>query len=198
MITTTPATEQEPATTELALDITGMTCASCVRRVEKALAKVEGVQEARVNLATEQARVIVDPARADRAALTAAVERAGYGVATMPAAPATAAPTAAPLTDPRDAERARHLADLRRKALVSLAIGLVMMALMYLPLALPMDLLAPILLIAATVVQVWAGQEIYRPAWAAARHGATNMNTLVALGTSVAFGYSAVVTLWPS
>jgi Cu+-exporting ATPase len=62
---------------------------------------------------------------------------------------------------------------------------------------LPMDIVAPLLLIAATVVQFWAGGPIYAAAWAAARHGTTNMHTLIAVGTSVAYGYSAFVTLWP-
>jgi Cu+-exporting ATPase len=61
-----------------------------------------------------------------------------------------------------------------------------------------MMLIAPLLLIAASIVQFWAGAVFYRATWAAARHGATNMNTLVAVGTSVAFGYSAFVTLWPT
>ncbi len=95
-------------------------------------------------------------------------------------------------------EGQREVDDLRRTSLVSLAVGLVMMALMYLPLDLDMTLVAPALLIAATVVQVWAGRVFYRAAWAAARHGSTNMNTLVAVGTSVAYGYSAFVTLWPT
>ena len=72
------------------------------------------------------------------------------------------------------------------------------MALMYLPLPIDtMDWLMPVLLVVATVVQFWAGAAFYRAAWAAARHGSTNMNTLVAVGTSVAYGYSAFVTLWP-
>jgi Cu+-exporting ATPase len=49
-----------------------------------------------------------------------------------------------------------------------------------------------------SIVQFWAGRSIYRSAWASARHRAVSMNTLVALGTSIAFGYSALVTLWPS
>ena len=56
----------------------------------------------------------------------------------------------------------------------------------------------PAILVVATVVQLWAGRPFYRAAWAAARHGATNMNTLVALGTGIAYGYSAFVTLWPA
>jgi Cu+-exporting ATPase len=185
---------------EALLPIEGMTCASCVRRVEKALTNVLGVQEASVNLATEKARVVFDPAQADLAHLSAAVERAGYRVGEMPpTAPVTISQPAAAAepVDPREVERARHVAELRTKSLVSLAAGLVMMALMYLPLGIPMDLLAPALLIAATVIQFWAGREFYRAAWAAGRHGATNMNTLVALGTSVAYAYSAFVTLWP-
>src|SRR5258708_37802915 len=69
--------------------------------------------------------------------------------------------------------------------------------LMYLPLNIPMDVLARVLLIVATLVQFWAGGPIYRAAWAAARHGSTNMHTLVAVGTTAAYGYSAFVTLWP-
>ena len=73
------------------------------------------------------------------------------------------------------------------------------MALMYVPLPIDtMDWLMPVILVVTTVVQFWAGKEFYAQAWAAARHGATNMNTLVALGTLVAYGYSAFATLWPA
>jgi Cu+-exporting ATPase len=60
-----------------------------------------------------------------------------------------------------------------------------------------MEVIAPLLLVGATVVQFWAGAGFYAAAWAAARHGGADMNTLVALGTSIAYGYSAFVTLWP-
>jgi Cu+-exporting ATPase len=66
-----------------------------------------------------------------------------------------------------------------------------------LPLPVSITTLAPLLLVAATLVQFWAGSGFYQAAWAAARHGGTNMNTLVAIGTSAAYGYSAFVTLWP-
>jgi P-type Cu+ transporter len=183
---------------ETVLPIAGMTCASCVRRVEKGLAKVPGVSAASVNLATERANVTYDPARVDLAALRTAVERAGYAVGEVTPAAAPVAPTAiAAAVDPRERERDRELADLKRKWIVSLVIGLVMMAEMYLPLNWDMAIVAPILLIQATIVQVWAGGVFYRTAWAAARHGGTNMSTLVAVGTSAAYGYSAFVTLWP-
>src|SRR6266545_2177138 len=82
---------------ELTLPITGMTCASCVRRVEKALAKVPGVADASVNLATERARVAFDPAQASAADLRAAVEKAGYGVGAARIEPAAAPAPQPPL-----------------------------------------------------------------------------------------------------
>ncbi len=190
-----------PSSGEMTLPVEGMTCASCVRRIEKALSKVEGVQEASVNLATEKARVVFDPAKAGLEQFRAAVERAGYKVGSRPepATAATAEETAAPAEeDPLDRERQRELDELGRKWRVSLVIGLAMMALLNLPLGLDLMILAPALLIGATVVQFWAGRVFYQAAWAAARHGATNMNTLVAMGTSMAYGYSAFVTLWPT
>ncbi len=196
---------QAPIPSELDLPIEGMTCASCVRRVEKALTKVEGVTGASVNLATEKAHVSFDPSQVDLARIEAAVSAAGYAVGAVApvfASVAPAQPTAPSTTeetlDPRDRERLREMADLKRKALVSLAVGVVMMILMYLPLPISMTTLAPFLLIAATVVQIWAGRVFYQATWAAAKHLSTNMNTLVAVGTSVAFGYSAFVTLWPN
>ncbi len=77
-VSSLPAAAPAPGT--LLLPVEGMTCASCVTRIEKALKKVPGVQEASVNLATEQARVVFDPAQAGREQLTAAVEKAGYQV----------------------------------------------------------------------------------------------------------------------
>ena len=190
----------ETETGEISLPIEGMTCASCVRRVEKSLVKVAGVREANVNLATEHATVSYDPSLVNLDELRAAVAKAGYAVGHM-AAPvqataATETQTAEPAYD-REAERTREMDDLKLKWQVSLVAGVVMMGLMYLPLPVSMMTLAPILLIVAAVVQFWAGRIFYQAAWAAAKHGSTNMNTLVAVGTSVAFGYSAFVTLWP-
>ncbi|MBA2449137.1 MAG: copper-translocating P-type ATPase, partial [Chloroflexi bacterium] len=198
------ASDGEPGAGEVTLPIEGMTCASCVRRIEKGLSRVPGVHEASVNLATEKARVVYDPAVAGLDQLTEAVEKAGYKVGEPPRVPSPASqgrddarPPAEPV-DEHERQRQRDIDDLRRKWTVSLAAGLAMMALMYLPLNVDMMLLAPVLLIASTVVQFWAGRVFYRAAWAAAKHGSTNMNTLVAVGTSVAYGYSAFVTLWPT
>ena len=214
------------ATVDCTFDIGGMTCASCVGRVQKALGRVDGVVAAAVNLATETATVSYDPAVADVAAMTAAVTRAGYTAAPRPTrradgdgtrpgdatgpgsgagprpAPGSGAATDQrgqdPEADALDARRDAEIARLGRRWKVALAVGLGLMAVMYVPIHLDtMDWLMPLLLVVATAVQLWAGADIYRAAWTAARHRATSMNTLVALGTGVAYGYSAFVTLWP-
>lgn len=178
------------------LPIEGMTCASCVRRVERSLAKVPGVTEANVNLATEKALVTFDPGLVSFQLLADAVEKAGYHVGQREIPP-VAANHPAQLKDERALARARETRDLKLKALVSLGIGVGLMALMYLPLHLDNRNLEPLLLILGAFVQVWGGARFYRAAWAVGRHGSTNMDTLVAVGTSIAFGYSAFVTLWP-
>ncbi|HLJ60258.1 MAG TPA: heavy metal translocating P-type ATPase [bacterium] len=184
----------------LELPIEGMTCASCVRRVERSLARVAGVERATVNLLTDSARVVFDPALATDAQLRGAVERAGYHVGVGGRPPGTAASSPVEATvpdDARDAAQRRQLDDLRAKWVTSLGVGAAMMLVTYLPLPVSPDVLAPFLLIGATVVQVWAGGTFYAAAWTAAKHGAATMDTLVAIGTSVAYGYSAFLTLWP-
>src|SRR6185437_12137337 len=182
--TRTPETEIPHDDEQVTLPIEGMTCASCVRRVERSLAKVAGVSEANVNLATEQARVMFDAALVD--------------LDQLPEPQTSDDADHADPVDERDAQRQHELDDLKRKSLISLTVGLAMMVLMYLPLNVSMMTLGPFLLIAATIIQFWAGRIFYEAAWAGAKHGTTNMNTLVAVGTSVAYGYSAFVTLWPS
>ena len=186
--------------TTCTLDITGMTCASCVRRVEKALGKVPGVSAAQVNLATEAATVTYDPAAVTADELTAAVGTAGYsGSLRSGDEPAASTESSASHQTADGGGRPDgELTRLKRRWQVALATGLGLMVLMYLPLDIDaMDWLMPAILVLATVVQFWAGRGIYAAAWAAARHRATNMNTLVALGTGISYGYSAFVTLWP-
>jgi Cu+-exporting ATPase len=192
------------------LPIEGMTCASCVRRIEKALLRVPGVEDASVSLAAERARVTLESGVATPEQLEAAVERAGYKVRPLPAAgraaaaegpagaPGAAAAPAATETDAQDRVQQRELDVLRRKWLLSLVLGAGMMVLMYVPLHLDMTVWAPVLLIAGSIVQFWAGGVFYAGAWAAGRHGGATMDTLIAVGTSAAYGYSAFVTLWPS
>ena len=172
-----------------------MTCASCVRRIEKAVGKLDGVSDARVNLATEVASITYDPQLLTVDDLTAAVAKAGYTATPRRGDGSTPAAAATPGTDEDDA---RALARMKRKWQVALATGLGLMALMYVPLYIDtMDWLMPAIFVVATVVQFWAGRDIYASAWTAAKHHSTNMTTLVALGTGVAYGYSTFVTLWP-
>ncbi len=170
-----------PAATEtLDLAIAGMSCASCVGRVERALLAVPGVRSATVNLATERARVELLAGTAHGNDLAAAVRRAGYATTT----PEGGSPAAA----------ARGMAALPEGAMAALALALAA------PLLLPM-LLRPFgvdwtlpgwaQLALAGVVQIAFGARFYRGAWKALRAGAGNMDTLVALGTSAAFGLSA-------
>src|SRR5919204_6577622 len=92
MVQHTQARANVSPTTEVTLPVTGMTCASCVRRIEKALGRLDGVSEANVNLATEKARVVFDPAVVGLDQMRAAVEKVGYRMGeTAPAAPAVAA-----------------------------------------------------------------------------------------------------------
>ncbi|MFN3750708.1 MAG: heavy metal translocating P-type ATPase [Thiobacillus sp.] len=169
-------------TETLKLDISGMTCASCSARVEKALARVPGVFEASVNLATEQATVKLARGTS-AAALIAAVERAGYG-ASLPAA-----------SDAAKATPARALPDWWP---VALAIAL------SLPLVVPMAARAfgvhwmlPGWLqwALATPVQFWLGARFYRAGWKALLAGSGNMDLLVAVGTSAAYGLSVYLLL---
>ena len=169
-------------TESFTLAISGMTCASCSARVEKALARVPGVLEASVNLATEQATTRVVQGTS-AAALIAAVERAGYG-AQLPLASGEAA--VAP---------ARALPDWWP---VALAIAL------SLPLIVPMlgklggaHWMLPgwLQLALATPVQFWLGARFYRAGWKALIAGSGNMDLLVAVGTSAAYGLSVYLLL---
>jgi Cu+-exporting ATPase len=183
-------------TEEAMLPIEGMTCASCVRRVEKALTKLPGVELANVNLATEQATVRFNPAMVGRDEFRKAVEKAGYGIRPEQ----VRAETQAAPGEVRDHEaerRAKELADVQRKFIFALVAGLVVMGIMFLPLPWPMETRNYIMLLIATPVQFWAGWQFYDGAWRSARHLSTNMNTLIAVGTSAAFLYSAFVTFFP-
>jgi Cu+-exporting ATPase len=178
-----------------------MTCASCVNRIERFLRKADGVLEANVNLATERATVRFDPAVAGRADLVKAIEAAGYDVRPERAAPATESGPVS-LTDETDAdtlERARELHELGVKAAVSIAVAVGIMALMFWPggVGLSMEEVNKLVLWPATFVQFWAGGMFISRAWAAARHRTVTMDTLVAVGTLAAWGYSVVVTMWP-
>jgi Cu+-exporting ATPase len=186
-------------TTELTLPIEGMTCASCVNRVERYLRKTDGVAEANVNLATEEARVRFDPTVVGEQELSRAVEAAGYNVRqSAAAAPDGAAELLSAASDERVEREASEQRRLGIEAAFAIVVGLSMMALTLWPARLlPLEQLNLVLAVPATVVQFWAGRRFYATAFRAARHGTANMSTLVVLGTTSAWAYSMVVTLFP-
>src|SRR6476620_573475 len=185
--------------------VEGMTCASCVNRITRFLSKVEGVAEANVNLASESATVRYDPAQVTVADLVEAVDAAGYVARVEQAASAdheADVAEAAAAKAERDEAAAKHAADLRRRLLVStvLTIPLILgLAKMTVAPWLPEFLVNPWFQLAlATPVQFWAGSIFYVGAFKAIRHKATDMNTLIAVGTSAAYFYSVATILFPA
>jgi P-type Cu+ transporter len=188
----------------LTLPVLGMTCASCQHHVEEALRATAGVESARVDLMAHRASVVFDPKLAMPQQLIEAIRSAGYD-AVLPRALGTE-------TDRQDREVDRSWL----KSWATLGAGAVAM-LLAMPLStemsapdrllmralpwlytLPANGLRWFLLALTFVVAGWAGRSIYTSALRALRHGATNMNTLVSLGTSVAFAYSAYATIAPA
>ncbi len=169
------------------LQIDGMTCASCVSRVEKALLKVPGVTSAEVNLATERALVKAASRDVDAALLAAAVEKAGYQVRVEVAAAACATSTEVSGHSTWPDWWPIALAAVLSAPLVVPMFGMLFgrdwMVNGWLQLAL------------ATPVQFWLGARFYRAAWKAVKAGAGNMDLLVALGTSAGYGLSLYLLL---
>ncbi len=188
-----------PQPIEIVLPIEGMTCASCVNRIERFLKKTPGVEQAAVNLATEKATVLVDPSAAGRDELVKAVEAAGYEVkAEVAADPAAAAAPLDAELSAEDVEREKAQRQTLLQAAVSIGAAIVFMVLMFWPQTrIEMEDINKLILWPATFIQFWAGGRFYRAAWRAGRHGGATMDTLVAIGTSAAWGYSVFVTLWP-
>ena len=183
-------------TAQETLPILGMTCASCVSRVERALRKPPGVLQADVNLATEKATVTYIPGQASRDDLVAAVKAAGYDVIEEPAAGAADATASA-----GEAARAAAYRALKIKVVAGFALSIVIFAgtmqpdwFPFLPAWLHNGY---VLWALATPVQFWVGRQFYTTAWSALRHGATTMNTLIAMGSSAAYFYSVLGVLFP-
>ncbi len=179
-----------PQTVDLAVG--GMTCAACSARVEKALAGVPGVVSAAVNLATERASVAVAPGAAGVADLIAAVQKTGY--------------TAQAVDDP-EARFAADEADAAwqaRRELMTVAGAFALTVPFFLQMALMAlgrgDLMMAswVQFLLATPVQFVGGWRFYVPAWRALRAGAGNMDLLVVMGTTAAWGLSVAVMIVPS
>lgn len=194
-----------PATESLTLPVLGMTCASCQHHVEDALRATAGVESAHVDLMAHRASIIFNPAVAAPASLVEAIRGAGYD-AVLPRA---GDPDSSNRPDDRSEESSLKagitLAAGATAMILSMPLGSQMdatdhalMRLLPLLYALPQTPLRWLLLAVTGALMVWAGRGVYVSAIRALRHGATNMNTLVGLGTSVAFLYSAYATIWPA
>lgn len=171
--------------------IKGMHCASCVLVIEKSLKNVDGVSEANVNLVTEKATVEYDPNKTTDDKLISAVANAGYKALIREEFQSE---------DKEHIEKQKELKNLRGRVIISLGLGLLVLWGSFPAL---MDTAPSILknfwiqLLLATPVQFWAGWIFYRASIPALKHRTANMDTLVIIGTTVAYGYSAFVTAFP-
>ncbi len=200
-------------TERIEFPVTGMTCATCSKRVEKALKKIPGVLDATVNLASEQATVTYAPAETGWSDMKVAIERAGFGVVEPTDSSGTTA------EDKEEAARTREVAGKRNKLIVGVALGLPLFIISMSrdfrlispwlmgaaahgtqatgPMTHPAnaDLLNWLFLLLATPVQFYSGLDYYRHAWKALQNKTANMDTLVALGSSAAYFYSIFILL---
>ena len=183
---TVPETLQNLTSTRIG--IRGMHCAACVAKVERALSQTPGVLRASVNLASEEALVEYRPAQVGLPGLGAAVASSGFEMVERGEAAE------------EEVER-QHRDDylrLKRKLVVSALLTVVILLgsmtplLSFLPFGVPVWLF-----VLTTPVQFWVGGQFYRSAWARARHGSSDMNTLIVVGTSAAYLYSTVAVFAP-
>ena len=214
-------------TEQVRIPVSGMTCAACQARVQRALQKSPGVADASVNLMMNSATVTFDPKVSSPDALVDVIRGTGYGAELAPAEQ-----TAFEEQEARDRATEEEFVELRRKAIVSGIAGVVAM-IVSMPLMAAnapvahgdagdpfmrwtMTTLTPALrrsmpwafdiassaiaytLLAVTLgVMLWAGRHFYTRAWASFRHHSADMNTLIAVGTGAAFLYSIVATVAP-
>lgn len=179
----------------ITLPVEGMTCASCVSRVEKVLNKVSGVDKAIVNLATEKATVHYDSTVTTLAEMSKAVHDAGYTLV-LPETVSIA----------KKEKQKNTYEELKREFLISLGITVPIMIISMMSrtewftsmLPLSVQEVNTLLFLATTVVILFSGKRFYSIAWRLAKHFEADMNTLVAVGTGVAYLYSSVVALFPA
>jgi P-type Cu+ transporter len=188
----------------VSLPVEGMTCASCVARVEKALKKVDGVTEANVNLATEKVVLSFDEQKTDLHKLATVVEEVGYRLIL----PEVTQKTSEILQIPDvsgNSHQEKAYRQLKRDFIfsITLAVPIMLVSMMsmtqwfmsWTPLS--MDEINKLLLVAATPVMFISGKRFFTTAWQLGKHFSADMNTLVAVGTGAAFLYSTVVVLFP-
>jgi len=191
-------------TESLTLPLIGMTCAACQHHVESALNETSGVRSAHVDLMASRARIVFDPSEASAEKLVDAIRNAGYD-AVLPHVGQVDERTVNGKADPLEAKAAITLIAGALAMVFSMPLGtdmgpidqLLMNGLPWLY-QFPHDTLRWSILAITALLMVWASRGIYGAAAKGLRHGATNMNTLVSLGTGVAFLYSAFATIAPA
>jgi Cu+-exporting ATPase len=184
------------------LHVGGMTCASCVAHVEDALNEVPGVVTANVNLATEQASVqYLSGGLAVMEEFRIALEDAGYSM------DGVIGEAEGDETEIERLLKTRELKRLKSKLIFSISTAVFILVTMQYGYVMGFDegwgfklpawALNVVWLALATPVQFWAGAQFYTGAWGALKHRTSNMNTLIVLGTSTAYIYSLVMTIYP-
>jgi P-type Cu+ transporter len=191
-------------TESLTLPLIGMTCAACQHHVENALQETAGVKSAHVDLMANRASIVFDPSEASAEKLIEAVRNAGYD-AVLPRVGHAGERLVRTRTGHDEAKAAATLVAGAFAMLFAMPLGtqmgqidhLLMNVLPWLY-QIPHNVLRWSLLVVTVVLMLWAGGGIYAAAAKGLRHGATNMNTLVSLGTGVAFLYSVYSTIAPA
>ncbi|MDI6764231.1 MAG: heavy metal translocating P-type ATPase [Thermodesulfobacteriota bacterium] len=179
---------------KVVLPIQGMTCASCVSKVERTLRSVKGVLQASVNLATERASIEYLPGIASIKDFKTAIQSAGYQILEV---------KEEDIVEKERLAREAELSKLKWKFIIGSILLSPILLLMYgagllekwIGLSKEANFFIQFLL--ATPVQFWAGLQFYVGFWKAARHKTSDMNTLIAVGTSAAYLYSLIVTFVP-
>ena len=181
--------------------VQGMTCANCTTRIERALKRVEGVVDATANLATDRATVHYAPTATNPNIFKAAIHDAGYKVLKETSGQA--------FTEQSETVRERELRLIRRDLIVAIAFTTPLLLLSMLPMAIPslfewldtwtsertINLVSFVL---ASLVQFGPARRFYRPGWESLRQLSPDMNSLIMIGTSTAYGYSLIATFFPN
>jgi Cu+-exporting ATPase len=184
-----------PGVETISLPVQGMSCASCVNKVQKALSHVPGVVQAEVNFATEKATVDYIRGQVTVEDLSRAVEAIGYKLLVA---------EEGELVDTEEQARKAQFRRLKRKFVTGVSLIIPLFIVAYWDklglsrlLAMSKQINFIIQLLIETPIQFWVGWQFYRGAWLTARHKTSDMNTLIAVGTSAAYLYSVLAIFFP-
>ncbi len=184
----------------LSLPVEGMTCASCVLRVEKTLKKIEGIEDVNVNLATEKVTFKFDRTKANLETVSHAVEDAGYKLL-LPVSPKDGVPVESSFEN----DHSKYYKELKNNFIFSLILTIPVMTLNMVSMTdwfmrwspLSMDSINKLLFLATTLIIFIPGKRFFTSSWKLVKHFSADMNTLVAVGTGTAYVYSTIAVLFP-